>query len=49
MDMTSGAWDCSGEESDGGREGGTLSDVEGRNKRSLDESRGGSVMTGSDW
>jgi hypothetical protein len=37
MDMRSGGWDSSGEESDGGREGGTLSDGEGRNKGSLDE------------
>ncbi len=42
MDMTSGGWDSSGEESDGEREGGTLSDGEGRNKGSLDERRGGS-------
>ncbi len=42
MDMTSGGWDSSGEELDEGREGGTLSDGEGRNKGSLDERRGGS-------
>ncbi len=42
MDMTSGGWDSSGEELDEGREGGSLSDGEGRNKGSLDERRGGS-------
>jgi hypothetical protein len=34
-------WDSSGEESDGGGEGGTLSDGEGRNKGSFNERRGG--------
>ncbi len=42
MDMTSGGWDSSGEESDRGRESGSHSDGEGRNKGGLDERRGGS-------
>src|SRR5260221_54080 len=41
MDMASGGWDSSGEESDGGQEGGTLSNGEGRNKGGLNERRGG--------